>query len=367
MRKKMIHVTVRADYGGAPNYIHTMINNTSEKFDIYIACPKDKPYYQLWENNKKVKDICLLPHRKFTIKHFFLLVKFIKRNNIHIFQANGKGAGAYRLIRLFCPKVKVLYAYRGFHIHDYSPLQRKLYFIYERIMTLFTDKVINVSKGEQQQCIKNKVLKKSMSIQIYNGIRPLQKRQNSELEENYKNTFVVTTLSRFDIQKNMRMMYEIASRVKTYQDIRFIFIGDGDDKAALENKAKKEGLKNIDFVGFKDHEEISAYFHITDIYLSTARWEGLPFALVEAASASLPIVASDVIGNNEVCLNEKNGFSFPIENTSKAVESLLKLYSDREQLKKFGETSKKIFAEYFTVEQMVGNHEALYENITNGL
>ena len=53
-----------------------------------------------------------------------------------------------------------------------------------------------------------------MSIQIYNGIRPLQKRQNSELEENYKNTFVVTTLSRFDIQKNMRMMYEIASESK---------------------------------------------------------------------------------------------------------------------------------------------------------
>ena len=111
-------------------------------------------------------------------------------------------------------------------------------------MTIFTDKVINVSKGEQQQCIKKKFSKKSMSIQIYNGIRPLQKTK-PELEENYKNTFVVTTLSRFDIQKNMRMMYEIAARVKTYQDIRFIFIGDGDDKAALENKAKKEGLKNI--------------------------------------------------------------------------------------------------------------------------
>ena len=38
----------------------------------------------------------------------------------------------------------------------------------------------------------------------------------------------------------MRMMYEILPRVKNYQDIRFIFIGDGDDKAALENKAKKE-------------------------------------------------------------------------------------------------------------------------------
>jgi len=363
----MVHVTVRADFGGAPNYINTMINNTSDEFDVFVACPTDKPYYEMWKNNKRVQDICLLPHRKFTLKHFFSLVKFVKKNNIQVFQANGKGAGSYRFIKLFCPKVKVLYAYRGFHIHDYSSFQRQLYFIYEKIMTLFTDKVINVSKGEQQQCIDKKVLKKSLSAQIYNGIQPLQLKQNSTLKERYKNKFVVATLSRFDVQKNMGAMYEIASKLKDHSDIQFIFIGDGDDKPILEQRAQKEELNNIDFVGFKNHDEIAEYFAVTDLYLSTARWEGLPFALVEATSASLPIVASDVVGNNEVCLHEQNGFVFPVEDVSKAAELVLRLYNDKELLKQYGEASKKIFKQYFTVDQMVRNHESLYKELINGV
>jgi glycosyltransferase involved in cell wall biosynthesis len=367
MRKGMIHITVRADYGGAPNYINTMINNMSNKFDIYIASPKDEPYYNIWKSNKRVKDMCFLPHRQFTIKDFFSLIKFVKKYDIQVLQANGKGAGSYRLIKLFYPKVKVLYAYRGFHIHNYSTVQRKLYFVYERFMTLFTDKVINVSKGEQNQCIDNNVLKKSLSSHIYNGIKPLEKKINSELEIKYKDKFVIATLSRFDVQKNMGLMYEIASKIKNHKNIQFIFIGDGDDKLILEQKAKKENLTNIDFVGFKNHDEISEYFTVTDVYLTTARWEGLPFALVEASSIGLPIIASDVVGNNEVCLHERNGILYPSENSSKAVEAIMTLYSDNVKLKEYGRNSLRVFEQYFTVNQMVNNHETLYEQIVDGL
>ena len=363
----MIHVTVRADYGGAPNYINTMINNMSDDFDVFLACPKDKPYYELWKSNKRVKEICLLPHRKFTVKSLFSLVKFVKKHNIQLFQANGKGAGAFRLIKIFCPKLKVLYAYRGFHIHDYSPFQRQLYFIYERLMTIFTNKVINVSRGEQQQCVSKKVLKISLSSQIYNGINPLKRKENKKLEENYGDKFVITTLSRFDVQKNMGLMYEIASKMKNFKDIQFIWIGDGDDKFSLEEKSKREGLTNIDFVGFKNHEEISEYFTVTDLYLTTSRWEGLPFALVEASSIGLPIVASNVVGNNEVCLHKGNGLLYPVEESSRAVEAIISLYQNPKKLKEYSENSKKIFKSNFTVEQMVENHELLYDQIINGI
>lgn len=367
MKKRMIHVTVRADYGGAPNYINTMINNTSDEFDVFVACPTDKPYYEIWKSNPRVKDLCLLPHRKFSIKHFFKLVKFVKKHNIQVLQANGKGAGSYRFIKLFCPNLKVLYAYRGFHIHDYSNLQRNLYFVYERIMTLFTDRVINVSKGEQQQCVDHKVLKRDLSIQIYNGINPLQPVENKQLKDQYANKFVIATLSRFDVQKNMGMMYDMAVALKDIKDIKFIWIGDGDEKSILEKRSKKEGLTNIDFVGFKNHDEIAEYFSFTDLYVSTARWEGLPFALVEATSIGLPIVASDVVGNNEVCLDGQNGLLFPIENVLKGIDGIKELYNNRKKLKEYGLRSKSIFNTYFTVEQMVGNHEDLYQQMIDGV
>lgn len=363
MKKRVIHVTSRADYGGAPNYINTMINNMSEDFDIYLACPKDEPYYNIWSNNKRVKGLFILPHREFSLKHFINLVKFVKKNKIQVFQANGKGAGSYRFIKLFNWKLKVLYAYRGFHIHKYSNIQRKFYFAYERFMTLFTDKVINVSKGEQEQCIDKGVLKKSLSCQIYNGINPLKKKEVEELSNRYKGKFVISTLSRFDIQKNMILMYKIAKELRDYKDIHFIWIGDGDDKPILEQKAIEEDLHNIDFVGFKNHKEIAEFFSVTDLYLTTARWEGLPFALVEATSIGLPIVASDVVGNNEVCVHNKNGKLYPSQDVQKAVESILHLYHNREVLNNYAEESLNIFKQFFTVEQMVSNHENLYNQV----
>lgn len=363
MRKRVIHVTSRADYGGAPNYINTMINNMSKDFDIYLACPKDEPYYNIWSNNKRVKDIFILPHREFSFKHFFKLVKFVKKNKIQVFQANGKGAGSYRFIKFFYWKLKVLYAYRGFHIHKYGNIQRKFYFVYERIMTLFTDKVINVSKGEQEQCVNKGVLKKSLSCQIYNGIEPLKKIEVEELSNKYKDKFVISTLSRFDIQKNMILMYKIAKELRIYKDIHFIWIGDGEDKPILEKKANDENLDNIDFVGFKNHQEISELFSITDLYLTTARWEGLPFALVEATSIGLPIVASDVVGNNEVCLHNKNGKLYPSQNVQEAVKSILHLYKSRSELDNYAKESLKVFEQFFTVEQMVNSHENLYNKM----
>lgn len=365
MKQKILHASLRADYGGAPNYINTMINNLSKDYQVYIACPNDKPYYDKWKNNEKVKGIYLLPHRKFTLSSFFGLLNFIKKHKISLVQANGKGAGSYRFVKLFRPSLKVIYAYRGFHIDKYNYLQKQLYFLYERFMTLFTDKVINVSKGEQKLCIENKVLNKDLSVQIYNGINSLEHTNNPKIQSTYEGKFVISTLSRFDIQKNMGMMYNIAQKLKSYDDIQFIFIGDGEDKIKLEEKAKTENLNNIDFVGFKDHDDKQEYLSVSDLYLSTARWEGLPFALVEAVSMSLPIVASDVVGNNEVCLHNKNGLLFSINSVDQAVDAILKLYNDIEKRKLFGKKSREIFLNTFTVNQMITNHERLYKELIN--
>lgn len=364
----MLHLTVRADYGGAPNYIDTMINNYSiEDFEYYIACPKDKPFYKKWEENKRVQEVCLVPHRRFSFSALFNLCSFIKKNDIKLIQANGKGAGLYaRLLKIFYPKVKVIYAYRGFHIRKYNRIQLVIYIAYEKIASWFTDKVINVSVGEQSTCLKHGVLTKALSTVIYNGIPPIIKAPNKEFIDKYSKTFNVVTLSRFDIQKNMWVMYDIAKAFKNNPGVRFLFIGDGPDKASIQKKAEKEGL-TIDFLGFQNREQIGEFLAISNLYLSTALWEGLPFALIEAASAELPIVASDVIGNNEVCIDNKNGFLFDSETPLSAVALIEEIISDTKLREKFSSESSALYKQKFTVDKMLHNHEKLYFSLLHDL
>ena len=133
------------------------------------------------------------------------------------------------------------------------------------------------------------------------------KNDNAKIKFDLSAKKVVTTISRFDYAKNMSLAYEIAKNFKDNSSIVFLWLGDGDDRIKFESMAQKDGA-NIIFTGFAD--EVPAYLSATDIYLSTSRWEGLPYALIEAQSLGIPIVATNVVGNNEVVENGKNGFLF---------------------------------------------------------
>jgi len=117
------------------------------------------------------------------------------------------------------------------------------------------------------------------------------------------NKIIIATISSFNYQKNMFMVYIVTKMFKDYNNIIFLWIGDRHDKELLERKAKEEKL-NIYFTGIT--KDIPFYLSATDIYLSTSIWEGLPISLIEAQSLGIPIVATDVVGNNKVVVNNNN-------------------------------------------------------------
>jgi glycosyltransferase involved in cell wall biosynthesis len=56
-----------------------------------------------------------------------------------------------------------------------------------------------------------------------------------------------------------------------------------------------------------DREDVPALLAAADGFVLSSRWEGLPVVLLEAAAAQLPIVATDVGGNNEVVVPQLGG------------------------------------------------------------
>ena len=174
---------------------------------------------------------------------------------------------------------------------------------------------------------------------VYNGI---EDKGRKNIQNVSKKIFKIVSLSRFDYAKNMSLAYDIACAFKDNPNIHFIWVGDGPDYAYLKKKAESD-LVNIDFVGFS-HEPMK-YLKSSDLYLSTSRFEGLPYGLIEASSVGLPIVATNVIGNNEVCVDKVNGFLYTqIEDSIKAINML---YNDSHLVKCMGENSRKIYEEKF--------------------
>ena len=356
---KILFITLRADHGGGPKHVDLLINNLSSEIEIYLACPQDRLYYDLWNESKKVKDIFILPHRKFSVKKLLELNKFIKDNDIKIIHSHGKGAGIYsRMLKILNPGLKVIHTLHGVHMGEYSFLKKRAYIFLERFLALFTDKFINVSNNENSICLKHGLFKKNKSDIIYNGIKALLREDSSRKKFNLYGKKVVTTISRFDYAKNMSLAYEIAKNFKDNSSIVFLWIGDGDDRAKFESMAQKDGA-NIIFTGFTD--EVPAYLSATDIYLSTSRWEGLPYALIEAQSLSIPIVATNVVGNNEVVENGKSGFLF--EDAQQACRDIEILLNDEKIYGKMRGEALLNFKDKFNIGAMIRKVEKIYEQI----
>ncbi len=355
-------ITARADHGGGPRHMDFLINHRPDRINWFVAAPGDRPYYNCWKESGNVIDVVEIPHRRFSVLSFFKLVRYALRQEIRIIHSHGKGAGLYsRGMKLFCRRAAVVHSFHGLHAAQYGTLKRTGYVLYEKMAALLTDRFINVSSGEQESALELGIYGREKSSIIYNGTGPLVPVEGAREALGLSGKFVVMTVTRYDYAKNMNTALEIAERLRSYDDMVLLWIGEGEERSALEARAQEKKLKNVIFADFTD--EIPKYLSAADIYLSTSRREGLPMALLEACSMGVPIVASDVVGNNEVVSHGHNGFLFPLSSPDDAVESILNLYRDRETLMEMSSNARREFNEKFRVERMVAETEALYGEV----
>ena len=81
-------------------------------------------------------------------------------------------------------------------------------------------------------------------------------------------------------------------------------------------------------------------------------WEGLPIALLEAMSAGLPVIATQVEGVEEVITEGENGLLVPIGDTAALADAILRLLADPPLRHKMGVASKEKVLASYTADQM---------------
>jgi glycosyltransferase involved in cell wall biosynthesis len=364
-KKKILYITVRADLGGGPAHLLTLIEKLHKQYDLSVACPQEKPYWDQYCSLLGEEKLIAIPHRKFSLRKFWQLHQYITAQQIEIVHSHGKGAGLYsRLLKLGHPRLKIVHTLHGIHYQQYGRLARAGYFRLERWLARLTDRFINVSQGEQDEAVRLKLYARKQSQVIYNGITidQLKLDQFKKPAGFLPDDFVVLNISRFDYQKNIELLIECAKVLNSQdQQIKFLLVGDGPERVKLERSVRQAGLTNVSFVGFQ--ENALKYFTLADLCLSTARWEGLPISLIESLAMGVPIVATDVVGNNEVVVPEENGLLYPLGDYHACAEAILRLKNDRLLLKRFGAAAGKLYEEKFQAERMINKTAAVYDTL----
>jgi len=122
-----------------------------------------------------------------------------------------------------------------------------------------------------------------------------------------------------------------AAQAAVARDRRLIFliIGDGQDRAALEQAVHVSGLKeHFRFTGWVGHDRVDAHLRLAHMALMPSATEGLAAAYLEAMATGLPLLASDIAGAREVVDHGKNGFLFPVGDAAAISDLIVALAAD---------------------------------------
>lgn len=357
---KILMITVRADFGGGPEHLFRLISNLSEKVTIYIAAPDDVPYFTKYAALVGNKNMIRIPHREFKVKDLFRLEEFVRKNGIDLIHSHGKGGGIYsRLLHLMTGK-PVIHTFHGLHIDKYTKIQAKLYIWLERFFSSLTTQHIAVSQGEYNRVMKLKLASSLKTSLIENGVViPEDTVSEDVFDSEVKN---ILTITRFDFAKNSELLIPILERLIELKEIitfRFVLVGTGENLEDFKNKVGLKGLSNY-FVFAGTTEDISKYYLTSFCYISTSRWEGLPLSVMEAMAAGLPVIATNVTGNNDLIENESTGFLYNLDEPEKAAELIVNLCKNKTKWSKISEASRNKISANYSVIRMAQQTEKLY-------
>src|SRR5690606_2104133 len=129
---------------------------------------------------------------------------------------------------------------------------------------------------------------------------------------------------RMTIQKDPLTLVKAIAMIPDELDIKFLFVGDGDLKAAAIELATKLGVSHrIIFEGFRT--DIPDILHGIDIYCLPSLWEGLPIGMLEAMAMANPVITTSVDGAKEVIQNGENGVLVPPQSPGSLAKALISL------------------------------------------
>ena len=169
---------------------------------------------------------------------------------------------------------------------------------------------------------------------------------------------IVLSVGNLEIIKGHRyLLSAIKSIISEYPDLLCIIVGNGPQKAALEQQIIDEGLfDHVMLAGNKPHTEIPLWMNACDLFVLPSLNESFGIVQIEAMACGKPVIATNTPGSREIIASDKLGLFCQPENEEELAEKIrmgLQMDWDREEILQF--------AEKFSWEKVAGDILRVYD------
>ncbi len=272
------------------------------------------------------------------IKAYKHIKRILKENDYELIHCHTPIAAAITRIAVKQSKKKipVIYTSHGFHFFKGAPVSGYLYYLIEKFLTKYTDCIITVNSEDYESAQKLCKGTRCESYYVHGTGVDTYKIQSTSVDRRKlkqelgipEDAFILLSVSELNKNKNLKTTLNAFSMINN-DSVYYIICGEGDMSDEYHRMAIDLKIENrVIFTGYR--YDIAKIVHIADLFLFPSLREGLGMAPLEAMSAGVPIIASDIRGVREYGKNNINGILLHPDDAEGFAEAIIKLQNDDE-------------------------------------
>ena len=194
---------------------------------------------------------------------------------------------------------------------------------------------------------------------VFNAI-DLQEPSGRALSEQ---TLTLGVIGRFSPEKGQDVMLDaLPAVVARHPKLKLRIIGDGQERPALEARAEQLGVKEqVEFTGWRS--DMPEQYAQLDALVLSSRSEGLPFAVLEAMSYGLPVIATRVGAIDHVIEDGKTGWIVEPGDPQALASGINSALADLAEFARVGQAGRESLYPRFSTQERARKMYELYSGV----
>ncbi len=359
-RPRILQIITKADVGGAQQHVLQIMRELGERIEFVLLTGEDD--YLTRQANRLGLEVIICPELVRPIQPWkdiralmaiFRVIQRLQPDLVHLhsFKAGLLGRLAARLASR-----RSLFTAHGWSFTSGVPLPRRLLgLVLEWIFCRIGNAVVTISRHDFELAEKYSVGHREQRDLVLNAADEIH--GPSETRQVFDQ---LVTVGRLTPVKNQAMMIKALACLP--ENLTLTVVGEGVEGARLERLCQELGVsERVRFLGkVTDLHQILAS---SDLFLLSSDFEGLPLSILEAMSAGLPVVATDVGGVSEAVAAGETGLLSPRRDSQRFAENIKSMLEDPGRAREMGQLGRERYHEAFTVARFVAEMERIYQKL----
>lgn len=363
---KILHV-LYSGLGGHGNVFFSMVDADTEKQHQYEALffgiENVREEYKKKANSKNIPWNFVKKKPGFDFKSYKEISSIIKKSPPDVIFLHSSAYIFPAKKAVFNSRKKMKIVVRETQANH---LKTKLEWVGLSFALLFADKVVFLST-EYRNYIKKKLalfFSHKRTAVIPNGIdlniyKPTTKENTifiaigmqSRLSETKDHT---TLLDAFSI---------LLKTIQFEKPIKLFIAGDGNCRKDLEKQVKDLNISDsVIFTGMLEEIQLPSFINSLDIYVHATLGETMSTAIMQVMACRKPIIASDVLGVNNMIKHDQNGLLVPAQNSESLSQSIAQLILNIDKANTLASNAFKFAAENYSNQKMFNSYNTIFYN-----